>query len=381
MGTVDAKQWNLGPFLEQEDAVKAHRNHRWLVVVLVASCLAACGGSAPAAEKYRPKLFLSLPQYLNVPDGMALDKQGNIILACPNYYVDQRYPAVLVKITPANQWSIWLQMPIHPDTNRSGPMGLEFGPDGNLYVADLQYFWSKDYKSRLIRVNVKDGRPVSTDVVVDGFKLSNAVRWRGNSVYVSDTFFDLPDKPNMSGIYRFSLDELQKGKITLKPLAQDPHLIAQFETIPHERGDNAGADGMAFDSKGNLYCALFGDGSIHKITFDKGGNVTSDKCIVRDKRLPCGDGLVCDPKTDKIYIADSQSNAIHVLDVSREPAKLSTLWENEDADGSNGLLDQPCEPFIRGNELIISCFDGNFPGLKNKSHDKFHTISVIRLDR
>ena len=346
-----------------------------LSLVLLVAMLTGCALAGQA--KYRPKVFIQLPEYIHLPDGMALDKDGNTILACPNYYADQVYPAVLVKITPTNDWSIWMQMPIHPDTNRAGPMGLEFGPDGNLYVADLQYFWSKDYKSRLIRVNVKDGKPTGADVVVDGFKLSNAVRWKGNHVYVSETYFDLPDKPNQSGIYRFSLAELNKGKITLKPAPQDPHLIAQLTTIPHERKDNAGADGLAFDSKGNLYCALFGDGSIHKITFDAAGNVTSNKCVVRDKRCPCGDGMVCDPKTDKIYIADSQSNAIHVL---HPDGKLTTLWENDDSDGSDGLLDQPCEPFIRGNELLISNFDGNFPGLKNKGHDTFHHLAVIKLD-
>ena len=355
--------------------MKTHRALRLLLVGLVLAGMAASSGCALAAEKYRPKLFLSLPQCLNLPDGMALDKQGNTILACPNY-ADQRYPAVLAKITPKNELSIWFPMPVHPDTKRSGPMGIEFGPDGNLYVADLQYFWDKDYKSRLIRVTVKNGVAVDADVVVDNFKLANAVRWHGNSVCVSDTFFDLPDKPNQSGVYRFTLAELNKGTVHLKRNATDPHLIAQFTTIPNERKDNAGADGLAFDSKGNLYCSLFGDGSIHKITFDKAGKVTSNKCIVRDKRCPCGDGMVCDPKTDKIYIADSQNNAIHVL---HPDGKLTTLWENDDDNGATGLLDQPCEPFLRGNQLLISNFDGDFPGLKNKGHDKHHTLSVIKL--
>ena len=353
-----------------------HSVARWAMVVVAAGMVACAGCGLAGQSKYRPKVFLELPEYVHLPDGMALDPQGNIILACPNYYQDQRYPAVLVKILPNKDWHIWMQMPILPDTNRSGPMGLEFGPDGNLYVADLQYFWDKDYKSRLIRVNVKDGKAVSTDVVVDGFKLSNAVRWKGNHVYVSDTFFDLPDKPNMSGIYRFSLDELKGKTITLKPNAQDPHLIAQFKTIPHERGDNAGADGLCFDGQGNLYCSLFGDGAIYKITFDAQGNVKSNECIVRDKRLPCGDGMVYDKKRDRIYIADSQSNAIHILQPN---GKLTTLWENDDSDGSDGLLDQPCEPFVFGNKLLISNFDGNFPGLKNKSHDAFHHLSVIDL--
>jgi len=346
---------------------------RALVTLGLAAAICGC---ALAAGKHRPRLFLSLPQYLNVPDGMALDNQGNIILCCPNF-MDQSYPAVLVKIEPTNKRSIFFPLPVHPGSKRCGPMGLEFGPDGNLYVADNQYLFDKDHKSRLLRVNLRDGKPVDADVVVDGFKLANAVRWRGENVYVSDTFFDLPDKPCMSGVYRFSLAELQKGTVKLKPRATDPHLLATFKTIPTKRGDPAGADGLAFDSKGNLYVSLFGDGAIYKITFDKDGNVASNKCIVRNPRLPCADGLFCDLKTDKIYICDSENNAIHVL---HPDGRLTTLWQNEDSDGSNGLLDQPCEPILRGNELIICNFDGNFPGIRNKGHDKHHTISVIKLD-
>ena len=32
-----------------------------------------------------PKLFAKLPEYVTTPDGMAIDAEGNLILACPNY--------------------------------------------------------------------------------------------------------------------------------------------------------------------------------------------------------------------------------------------------------------------------------------------------------
>ena len=31
------------------------------------------------------KLFAKLPEYVTTPDGMAIDSEGNLILACPNY--------------------------------------------------------------------------------------------------------------------------------------------------------------------------------------------------------------------------------------------------------------------------------------------------------
>ena len=355
---------------------------RRAAVVLMLAGLVALGGCEAAdtgAGGAKPTLFLSLPDSCNTPDGMTLDpKTGDIFLACPNFN-DTKYPGILMKIDTQNKLTHFFDMPPHPETKKAGPMGLDIGPDGNLYVADNQYFSDKDHKSRLIRVNIKDGKPVGADVVVEGFKLSNAVIWKDNNVYVSDTFFDLADKPGASGIYRIGLDEMNAGCVKLKPKGDaDTHLIATFTTVPNHRNDLGGADGLTFDSKGNLYAGNFGDGVFSKITFDSGGKVVSNEVIIRDKEMPCVDGIFCNLATDEIYITDSEKNAIHVLSPD---GKLRTIWENDDTDGSDGLLDQPCEVLIRGKQLIIVCFDMPFPGLKNSAYDKHHTISVIQLDK
>lgn len=349
-----------------------------LSIAVVTLFLASCEPTAPSADtSYQPQLLLSLPDSCNTPNGMSLAPNGSIALSCPNFN-DTTYPGVIMKISPNNKLSEFFTMPIHPETKRGCPMGLNYGPDGNLYVADNQYFYDKDHKSRLVRVNVKDGKAVSADVVVDGFKLSNAVAFKGNDVYVSDTFFDLPDKPGASGIYKFSLDEFKDGTVQLKPNATDPHLIATFTTIPNHRNDAAGADGMTFDADGNLYTGMFGDGAMYKISFNDDGSVKSNDLFVRDGQMQCADGMIYRPGTNTIYVTDSQDNAIHVVTTD---GKRTKIWENDNSDGADGLLDQPAEPLIRGNELILANFDMSFPGLKNTEYDEHHTLSVIKLDK
>ena len=171
---------------------------------------------------------------------------------------------------------------------------------------------------------------------------------------------------------------MDKGTVMLKPNAQDERLIAQFVTIPNHRNDAAGADGLTFDSEGNLYTGMFGDGAMYKIEFNEDGTAKEKepKPFVRESGLTCVDGIFYDAKRDVIIVTDSEKNAIHLV---TPEGKRTLLWENDNTDGSDGLLDQPCEPLVRGDELIIVNFDMSFPGLKNTEHDEHHTLSVIQL--
>lgn len=343
-------------------------------VTMTAAMAGGCGsGQTTAMEQYRPKLMFSLPDTCNTPDGMTLDdKTGVVYLSCPNF-CDPNYPGIIMKITPDNKISKFADLPLLPETKRVGPMGLDLGPDGNLYVADNQYFNNKNRKSRVLRVKIKDGKADGVEVAADGFSLSNAVIWRGNDMYVTDTFSEVPGE---GIIYHITMDEMNKGTVHLTPGEKDPHVLVTQHTLKRGRGDLASCDGITFDGEGNMYCGNFGDGRIFKITFDKAGKATSKLLIDDEKNMPSADGQFWNKADNLIYVADSAANAVRAY---TPDGKLKTIWINDDTDGSDGLLDQPCEVLVRGNELIVVCFDMPFPGLKNSKYDKFHTISVIKL--
>ncbi len=350
-------------------------------VFLVAGCKKGKEFKVASSLNAKPELFVNLGPSCKVPDGMAADKSGNVYLAVPNFTEYEKWGSKIVKIDKNRKMRDWFSdLPKHKDTGGVYPMGMEFGPDGNLYVADNQYFYDKSYKSRLLRVVLKDGEPTRCDVLVTGFKLANAVRWHKNRVYVSDTYFNLKDKPNSSGVYGFDISEFSGGKtITLQPDAKDSHLVTTFVAQDFGGdGETAGADGVCFDREGNLYCGNFGDGVISRVSFNPDHSVKSQKVVVNHPSLPCCDGIVCDTEKNIIYIADSMTNSIHSYCI--ENNVLRKVWGNDDDNGAGGLLDQPCEPLLLDNKIIVTNMDFPVPGMKNKVNDDYNTLSVIELN-
>jgi len=366
---------------------------KWALVgvVAAATCQTMAQFPQPASlfkgqfnEKNRPKLFKLFGDVVNTPDGMAQDKQGNFYVSAPNF-VNQDYPGIIMKLDKkTKQWSVFCSALLHPDTKMGFPMGLEFGEDGNLYYADNQYFTDKDYKSRIVRVNIdpKTGEAQSLESVVENIKLANAVRCRGNAVYFTDTFFDLADK-NAGGIYRVPFDAFKKApvKIANKEDAvagKDPYCIGLTFCTPNHRDDNAATDGMCFDKDGNIYTGNFGDGHFYVMKLGKDGKYGKPETLVNDvNKLPCVDGVNYYAKKNWVFIADSERNAILYWDINNQELKM--FWINDDTDGADGLLDQPCECMVWDGKLIISNFDMSFPGLKNKENDSVHTLSVMDL--
>ena len=332
-----------------------------------------------ATQGAKPRLITTFPDSMNTPDGLALLPDGRVLLSIPNM-ADNKYPARIVELTANGYQPFLSHLPPEPSTKHAAPMDLAMGPDGNLYYAENQYENSKDFKSRLMRVLMKNGQPTGTiETAVDQFALANGTVWKGNDLYVTDSQWDLPDNDKGSAIMHFTLAELKPGTtVHLKPKTKDPHVLAMFTTTVNETGVDNGADGIDYDSQGRIYTGSFGDGTLYRVTLKPDGSAASQEAVpVAGPKIPCIDGFVIDRKTDKAYITSARLNSIDVVDLKTNAHTI--LARNGDTNGAGGRLDQPAEVLLKGKQLIISNYDNPVKHFVNTKSDAPHTESAIDL--
>jgi len=94
------------------------------------------------------------------------------------------------------------------------------------------------YKSRILRINVVNGKAVSTDVVVTGLLFPNAVVFKGDDLFISETVLKLEGTKQLSGVYKVGMSELNAQKPAhIKPFLStqnhDSHLFDTFASNAH----------------------------------------------------------------------------------------------------------------------------------------------------
>jgi hypothetical protein len=121
---------------------------------------------------------------------------------------------------------------------------------------------------------------VKTTVVDLGMEHPNGVRIRGDQVYVTQSLLSKVKDPSgllVNCVYKFSCND-ENIEVTNTP--EDKNILTTF--ITYNEGCQYGADGIAFDKKGNLSVSNFGDGAIYRILFNTDGSVKENKVWARD---------------------------------------------------------------------------------------------------
>lgn len=324
------------------------------------------------------RLFCVLPDYVCTPDGMAVDRQGRLVLSCPNYAQDTMSGCV-VRIDSEGHVEKWFDVPVHPETGVARNMGIAFDEEGNVYLCDNQGWSEREdllYKGRILKLTVDEqGNIQKTTVVARHMEHPNGIRIRNGYLYVTQSYLhpvQNPDGKLVSCVYRFGLEE---EEISITNTLEDRHLFAAFTT--HNPACQYGADGIAFDQAGNLYVGNFGDGAVYRITFNEDGSVKENQVFAQNpSELQSTDGMIFDEEGN-LYIADFSANAIARIDPS---GKVERIAQSPDCTGVDGGLDQPGEPVVWNGKLIVSCFDlVTGPDKVNTKHEMPATLVELSL--
>ena len=343
--------------------------------LLLATCATFVGCKTQSEFSPKAPTAITLPGNCDSPDGMTLAKDGNIYLSMNGTGIDFKFKnsGKIMRITKNDKLEEVFILPKHPKTKVASPMGLVFAKDGNLYVSDNQSFAGGKNLSRLLKLTIKGSKVVKCETVAEGFMMSNGITTIGDYLYINETNIDASKKPMISGVYRFKLSELDAKKPIKVTGVDHPNFFLKVETNYKNDLMKVGANGIAADSKGNLFICNFGEASILKVTLKENGEVNQVTTLCKGQGLESTDGLQIDSE-DNLWVADFMGNAVACVD--SQTGKVTIIAKNAPGNGDHGQLDAPSECIRRGDKLYVSNIDITYG--PNKADEK-QNISVIIL--
>jgi gluconolactonase len=239
------------------------------------------------------------------PNGLAVDRSGAIWVA------ESKVPSLL-RVTLRGKKEIFA-------TECQGepllfPNDLCFGPDGALYLTDSGILIDDFAPDGVVRADYKDVRPDGRVYRIDTqsgtiTKLDSGIRFTNGLAFGPD--LNLYVNETLTGeIYRYIWD----GTRVLPGRQRLANVIR-----PDAPEGMKGPDGMAFDSNGLLYCAVFGQGDVTVLNL--AGNIV--------QRIPTGGSMptnvafsVVDRKS--LYVTEAERGCLEKFEVDCEGLKL---WE------------------------------------------------------
>jgi len=281
---------------------------------------------------------IQMPPTCTNPDGLAVDPSGRLVIAAPNN--SHKQPgAIFLLDSPNSAPRKWFDVPPAPGASFASPMGICFGPDGEMYICDNQ----PASNGRLLRVSFKDGLPSSFETIACGLENANGVKCLNGRLYMTQAFLrkiKREDGHLASGLYMFNTTD---RNVRVTNTVSDPQLVFLDHTAnPKLR---VGLNGVAVDSRGFIYTGNYGDGRVWKLKPGTDGRIAASE-LLSWSGIVSPDGLCVDP-ADNVYTADMHGDAAVKID---RKGTVSIV--------AKGGFKRPSEPCWWNGSLYVSDYAG-----------------------
>ncbi len=270
---------------------------KWLGAALISSAVLV----SAHASAHDIELILPFDATLGeTPESIAIDKHENIYLSMSN---------TIRRITPQGQMSVYGTLPIP-----AFALGVKVGPDNCIYTASTSL--DPSVQGAFLWRICQPGQIAEEYAELDHSGGPNDLAFddKGN-VYVTD--------PQLGKIYKIDSCRHVTTWASGPLLTGDPNNPALFFSP-------LGADGIAFDqNKKNLYVSNLDHGKIIKIPVNKNGSAGTQQVFVSSPLLVGADGIAFDTRGDLWVAVGSQDRLAHVT----KHGVVSVIAEGGDLDG------------------------------------------------